>query len=184
MFDLDPLTGNIDQLQASLKHRASASLPDGAVTVEVCADGSLHRIRLTDTGRGLDADTLLDTVVHLHATALADARQSVAVAVDRIEKDPRLRAQRDRKTDALVQPLPEDAAPAKPSAAEKQLPQQFTEPAPDPWASPGRKTTSPSNVPRTMGPPSVQRPKRNPEPADWDDDDEYFEQKRRDGWLV
>ncbi|QIS08806.1 hypothetical protein [Nocardia arthritidis] len=185
MADLDPLTGNIEQLDASLTRRATASLLGGAVTVEVGADGSLHAIRVTEMGRSLDLDTLLDSVVRLHAVALEDARQSVAVAITRIENDPRLRAQRERTTDTLAQPLPRKPAPEPP--AKTAAPQQFTGLAPDPWATPGRKTTPFQGTPQPSAPspqpPSPQRPQRNTQPADWDEDDEYFERKRRDGWF-
>ncbi|MGQ4616863.1 hypothetical protein [Nocardia sp. R7R-8] len=80
-----------------------------AVSVEVGPDGSLRAIRLTDNGRRLDPDTLVEAIVRLHAVALAESRKSVAAAVARIENDPRLRAQHDRTVDALGQPLPHPA---------------------------------------------------------------------------
>lgn len=103
MDDIDPLTGHIENLQTSLTHGASASMAGDIASIDVGPDGSLRAIRLTDYGRRLDPDTLVEAIVRLHATALAEARTSVADAVARVENDPRLLALRERMTDALNQ---------------------------------------------------------------------------------
>ncbi|RDI56000.1 hypothetical protein [Nocardia mexicana] len=113
MTDIDPLTSNIEQLHTSLAGRATAG---DVAEVEVGPDGSLHAIRLTDYGRRLDPDTLVDALVRLHATALTEARASVAAAVARLENDPRLLAQREDMIDAANQPLPPQSAGASRSA--------------------------------------------------------------------
>ncbi|MEV6323944.1 hypothetical protein ACWEPH_00950 [Nocardia beijingensis] len=141
MSDIDPLTSNIEQLETSLAQPATASMAGDVAAVEVGPDGSLRAIRLTDVGRRLDPDTLVEAIVRLHATALANARKSVAAAIAQIENDPRLRAQHERAVDALSQPLPREVSPAAPSwsqprtpswpAPQQSRPQQRREPTPE-----------------------------------------------------
>ncbi|WP_280491068.1 hypothetical protein [Nocardia asiatica] len=137
MSDIDALTSNIEQLETSITQPATASMAGDIAAMEVGSDGSLRAIRLTDLGRRLDPDSLVQAIVRLHATALAEARKSVATAIAQIENDPRLRAQHDRTADALNQPLPRQASPAAPSwpqpqpswpAPEQSRPQQRREP--------------------------------------------------------
>lgn len=141
MSDIDPLTGNLEQLETSLTRASAASMAGDVATVEVGPDGSLRAIRLTDVGRRLDPDTLVEAIVRLHATALAESRTSVAAAIARIENDPRLRAQHDRIVDTLNQPMPSHTAPAVASwpqprtpswpAPQQSVPQQRREPTPE-----------------------------------------------------
>ena len=112
MGDIDPLTGTIGNLQDAVNQPATAA--GDVATVELAPDGTLTAIHLTDHGRRLDPDTLVEAIVRLHATAMADARGSVADAVARLENDPRLRAQRDGMVDALSQPLPRQADSSPP----------------------------------------------------------------------
>jgi hypothetical protein len=107
MPGIDPLAGNVEQLQASLTQSAVASMANGVASIEVGPDGSLRAIRLTAHGRRLDPDTLVDAIIRLHAAAFAEARQSVRDAVARLERDPRLLATREGMMDALSQPLPQ-----------------------------------------------------------------------------
>ncbi|WP_280240701.1 hypothetical protein [Nocardia abscessus] len=138
MSDLDPLTGNIEQLETSLTQSSAASIAGDAATVEVGPDGSLRAIRLTDLGRRLDPDTLAESIVRLHAAALAESRTAVAAAIARIENDPRLRAVHTRTVDALDRPLPHDASP---SALSWPQPQPSTS-APIPPPAPRRQPTA------------------------------------------
>ncbi|MBF6062826.1 hypothetical protein IU500_13405 [Nocardia terpenica] len=111
MNDVDPLTGHIENLEASLTHGASASMAGDIASIDVGLDGSIRAIRLTDYGRRLDPDTLVEAIVRLHATALRQARNSVADAVARLENDPRLLALRERVTDAFNQQPHQQATP-------------------------------------------------------------------------
>ncbi|GAB2699650.1 hypothetical protein [Nocardia thraciensis] len=104
MADIDPLTGSIERLQNAVSGPATAAAPEAAV--DVGADGTLRAIRLTDYGRRIDPDTLVEAIVRLHAAALADARRSVADAVTRLENDPRLLAQREHLVDTFARPAP------------------------------------------------------------------------------
>jgi hypothetical protein len=157
MNDVDPITGNIEQLQASLTSPAQAAMAGNIATVEVGPDGSIHAIRLTDLARRLDPDTLVETIVRLHASALAESRKSVAEAVARLENDPRLRARREQMIDALNQPLPPRQAPAAPA-----WPQQA--PA---WPAP----------PQRLSPPTQ---RREPTPEEDEEMDRYYQRK---SWL-
>jgi hypothetical protein len=158
MSDIDPLTGNIEQLETSLT-RSAASMAGGVATVEVEPDGSLHAIRLTDVGRRLDPDTLVDAIVRLHAAALAESRKSVAAAIAQIENDPRLRAQAARTADALNQPLP----------------QHQPAPAAQSWPQP-----SASTWPTTPQPSAAPTPRREPTPEEEEEMDCYYQRK---SWL-
>ncbi|WP_157555267.1 hypothetical protein [Nocardia crassostreae] len=104
MADIDPLSGLIGQLESALG-AAAPSVGDAAVTVEVEPDGALRAIRLTDAGRRMDPDVLVETIVRLHGEALRQTRSAVVAAIDAIENDPRLRAYREGVIDALQQPL-------------------------------------------------------------------------------
>lgn len=108
MSEIDPLSGLIGHLETAVNRPASASAAGGAATVEVGPDGSLYAIRLTEAGRRMDPDALVETIVRLHADALGRVRADVAAAIAAIENDPRLRAYREQTIDALRQPLPRD----------------------------------------------------------------------------
>ncbi|MFI5783161.1 hypothetical protein [Nocardia sp. NPDC051570] len=131
MNDIDPLTGHIENLQDSLTQGATASMAGGIASVDVGPDGSLRAIRLTDSGRRLDPDTLVEAIVRLHATALAEARKSVADAVTRLENDPRLLTQREHLIDTLHQPPPGQSAAAPSFPWPQQAPASRREAMPD-----------------------------------------------------
>ncbi|MEU1983620.1 hypothetical protein [Nocardia sp. NPDC019395] len=116
MSDIDPLTGHIEQLHTALNGFTTTS---EVASVEVGPDGSLRAIRLTDTGRRLDPDSLAEAIVRLHAVALAESRQAVLAEIVRVENDPRLRAHQQRVTDALARPWPEQPAAPVPPASER-----------------------------------------------------------------
>ncbi|MGV9821162.1 hypothetical protein [Nocardia xishanensis] len=114
MSDIDPLTGQINELQASLQ--AAPHRPENQLArIEVGEDGALQAIHLTDLGRQLDPDTLCAEIVRLHAEALAESRKAISAAIAEIENDPRLQALIERSTDALNQRLPEPAPPPIPA---------------------------------------------------------------------
>ncbi|WP_067462659.1 hypothetical protein [Nocardia amamiensis] len=156
MSDIDPLTSNIEQLETSLTRSATASTAGDVAAVEVDPDGSLRAIRLTDVGRRLDPDTIVEAIVRLHAAALVEARKSVAEAIAKIENDPRLRTQHDRAVDALNQPVPRQAHPTTPSWPQPQTP---TRPAPQQ---------------------SVSQQRREPTPEEDEEMDRYYQRK---SWL-
>lgn len=56
---------------------STATAPDGSISVQVSADGTIHRWQLTDTGRHIDADQLVGTVIELIGHARNDARNKV-----------------------------------------------------------------------------------------------------------
>ncbi|RDI68022.1 hypothetical protein [Nocardia pseudobrasiliensis] len=108
MSGIDPLAGNIEQLQTALARPVTAVSAEAAI--DVGPDGGLLAIRITDHGRRLDPDSLAEVIVRLHASALTEARRAIADAVARLEADPRLRARREQLTDALQQPPSRRAA--------------------------------------------------------------------------
>ncbi|MEV0028975.1 hypothetical protein [Nocardia sp. NPDC050793] len=114
MSDIDPLTGQINELQASLQ--SARHRPESQVArIEVGEDGGLQAIHLTDMGRRLDPDTLCAEIVRLHAEALIESRKAISAAITEIENDPRLQALIERSTDALNQRLPAPETPPAPS---------------------------------------------------------------------
>ncbi|GAB0104139.1 hypothetical protein JMUB6875_31130 [Nocardia sp. JMUB6875] len=103
MSDIDPLSGLIGALESAVGEPGAAATGDAA-TVEVGPDGTLRAIRLTEAGRRMDPELLVEAIVRLHADALAQSRAGVAAAIDAIENDPRLRAYREGLVGALQQP--------------------------------------------------------------------------------
>lgn len=175
----DPLHANTDRLHAGITRSASAALAGAVASVQVSADGALEAIHLTEAGRRLDPDTLVDAIIRLHATALARSRQVVNAAIAELDNDPRLRAQRERYADALDQPLPQQPLfptqqPPSPPQYQPLLPQHqslYAQPvAPEQqypgWAPPA---TTPAAASR-----------RAPTQEDDEADDEYFQRK---SWL-
>ncbi|WP_433625768.1 hypothetical protein [Nocardia sp. CA-120079] len=159
MSDIDPLTSQIDQLQSSLNQPTGASTVGAVASVEVGVDGSLQAIHLTDVGRRLDPDTLVAEIVRLHAEALAESRKAIAAAIAQIENDPRLRALKERGTDALNQPRPQQQAPAA-----------SPPPVPQPPAQPGavarsQPRLSPEPIASTRPRPQVQTEHSQPSAA-------------------
>ncbi|MGC4994046.1 hypothetical protein [Nocardia salmonicida] len=145
----DPLHANTDRLHTGITRSASAALAGAVASVQVSADGALEAIHLTEAGRRLDPDTLVDAIIRLHATALARSRRVVNAAIAELENDPRLRAQRERYADALDQPLPH----AQPVAPEQH----------------------PGWAPAATTPAAASR--RAPTQEDDEADDEYFQRK-------
>jgi len=203
MSDIDPLTGQIDQLQLSLSQPTSASTAGAAASVEVGVDGSL-RINLTDVGRRLDADSLVAEIVRLHADALAESRAAIAAAIAQIENDPRLRALQERGTDALNQPRPQQQAPVAPTPPGRSGAENWsqTRRSPEPIAStrprtqnrsaqpPAAPPRAPAAPPRAASPSWPQPPAATPsaepvrsrEPTQEEEEemDRYY---RRESWL-
>ncbi|MFE3000939.1 hypothetical protein ACFXG4_38890 [Nocardia sp. NPDC059246] len=110
MTGVDPLTRTIERLQSSLTRSASASTANNEVTVHVGPDGSLRTIQLSDLGHRLSPAQLADTVIRLHALALAQARAAITDAVAQLDSDPRVTAQRRHLTEALNRPVAVQAA--------------------------------------------------------------------------
>ncbi len=160
---LDPLDADIGRLHTGLHRPADASATGNIASVRVGADGTLESVQLTDAARRLDPDTLVATIVRLHAAALAESRAAVIDAVARLENDPRLRARREEYVDALGQVPPSTAA--QHSAAQ---------PGEHGWstAGQGRPVEHGWNTsPATHSAPTAE---------DDDADDEYFQ---RESWL-
>ncbi|WP_433662688.1 hypothetical protein ACQPW1_11395 [Nocardia sp. CA-128927] len=68
----------VEMLTFALSERRSvASDPTRSVTIEVTADGAIHSIRLSDAGRRICAEQLVEMIKQLHATATAEAQQAV-----------------------------------------------------------------------------------------------------------
>ncbi|MFF2083616.1 hypothetical protein ACFVVM_07555 [Nocardia sp. NPDC058176] len=153
---LDPLPATTDQLHAGLHGPASAAQAGEVAAVRVGVDGTLESITLTEAGRRLDPDALVDAIVRLHVAAMAQSRRAVADAVARLEQDPRLLAVRERYVDALQQPHPAAEPPGQSQPVPHQQPQHTEQQVG--WGTSYR------------------------EPTDEDDeaDDEYFQ---RDTWL-
>ncbi|WP_336086318.1 hypothetical protein [Nocardia sp. SSK8] len=120
---LDPLDADTGRLHAGLNQPASASAAGNIATVRVGADGALEAVHLTEAARRLDPDTLVATIVRLHAAALAESRAAVMAAVARLETDPRLRDRRERYVDALGQAPPSAQSPLTPQPATPHRPQ-------------------------------------------------------------
>ncbi|MGF0319886.1 hypothetical protein [Nocardia fluminea] len=169
---LDPLHANTDRLHAGITRPASAALVGEIASVQVSADGTLEAIHLTDAGRRLDADTLVDAIIRLHATALARSRQTVNAAIAELDNDPRLRAQRERYADALGQPLPQQ--PLFPTQ-QPTSPPQYQSPSTQP---PAPEQRYPDWAPPAATPAAT--PRREPTQEDDEADDEYFQRK---SWL-
>lgn len=83
---IDPLAGSPLRLppeEAELfriavkTHTANASALDGSVSVDVSADGTVHRWRLTDTARRVAPDQLVSTVIELIGKARTEAHDTV-----------------------------------------------------------------------------------------------------------
>ncbi|MGW4636114.1 hypothetical protein [Nocardia sp. NPDC004415] len=152
---LDPLDADIGRLHSGLNQPATAAAGADIATVRVGADGALESVQLTDAARRLDPDTLVATIVRLHAAALAESRAAVIAAVARLENDPRLRARREAYVDTLGQVPP---SPQQQQTAGQAQPQ----PAEHGW------NTTPATT------------RSAPTPEDDDADDEYFQ---RETWL-
>ncbi|AYF78179.1 hypothetical protein D7D52_34995 [Nocardia yunnanensis] len=116
MTGIDPLTHTIERLQSSLTQTSAASTAYKEVTVQVGPDGSLRSIQLSDMGHRLSPDQLTETIIRLHALALAQARTAVNDGVAQLESDPRVIAQRGQLIDALNRP------PATPAAQPQRRP--------------------------------------------------------------
>ncbi|MFD4461570.1 hypothetical protein [Nocardia sp. NPDC058480] len=175
---LDPLHANTDRLHAGITRPASAALVGAVASVQVSADGALEAIHLTEAGRRLDPDTLVDAIIRLHATALARSRQALNAAIAEIDNDPRLRAQRERYADALDQPLPQQ--PLFPTQQPTSPPQY--QPVPPQHQSPYTQSVAheqhPGWAPPATTPAAASR--REPTLEDDEADDEYFQ---RESWL-
>ncbi|MEU4323072.1 hypothetical protein AB0F85_29950 [Nocardia fluminea] len=177
---LDPLHAKIDRLHAGVTRPASAALVGAIASVQVSADGALEAIHLTDAGRRLDADTLVDAIIRLHATALARSRQTVNAAIAELDNDPRLRTQRERYADALDQPLPQQLL--FPRQQPKSSP-QYEPLAPQRHQSPYTQPTAPEQQYPGWAPPATTpatASRREPTQEDDEADDEYFQRK---SWL-
>ncbi|MFI6225052.1 hypothetical protein ACIBEH_31205 [Nocardia salmonicida] len=168
----DPLHANTDRLHAGITRSTSAALAGAVASVQVSPDGALEAIHLTDAGRRLDPDTLVDAIIRLHATALARSRQVVNAAIAELDNDPRLRAQRERYADALERPLPQE--PLFPTEQPPSPPQHRS-----PYAQP----VAPEQQYPGWAPPSTKAAatsRREPTQEDDEADDEYFQRK---SWL-
>ena len=170
--ELDPLQGATDRLHAGVDSAGRASMAGGVVSVQVSADGTLEAIHLNDAGRRLDPDTLVDAIVRLHATAMAETRGAIKDAIAQLESDPRLRAQREHYVDALQQPLPQQAPQAFPQQ-QSPAPQQSTQ-AQHPHGEPGYQTGW------GVATASAASTGREPTPEDDEADDQYYQ---RSSWL-
>ncbi|MFD4443801.1 hypothetical protein ACFWPK_28915 [Nocardia sp. NPDC058519] len=175
---LDPLHANTDRLHAGVTRPASAALVGAVASVQVSADGALEAIHLTEAGRRLDPDTLVDAIIRLHATALARSRQALNAAIAEIDNDPRLRAQRERYAGALDQPLPQQ--PLFPTQQPTSPPQY--QPVPPQHQSPYPPSVAPEQQHPGWAPPATTPAATRREPTLEDDeaDDEYFQ---RESWL-
>lgn len=58
-------------------HIATASASDGSITVQVSADGTVHRWQLSDTARSADSEQLIGTMIELIGQARIEARNTV-----------------------------------------------------------------------------------------------------------
>ncbi|MFE3543423.1 YbaB/EbfC family nucleoid-associated protein [Nocardia sp. NPDC059177] len=107
MGDIDPVSGHIAQLQRALTDaRGKATSADGAVLVEVGANGTLHKITVGDGGADLDPRRLAEMIVDLHREAVADAAAVMREAVAALGSDPRMQENRQDVVDKLAQPRP------------------------------------------------------------------------------
>ncbi|MFI2476748.1 hypothetical protein [Nocardia xishanensis] len=206
MSDIDPLTGQINELQASLQ--SARHRPENQVArIEVGEDGALRAIHLTDMGRRLDPDTLCAEIVRLHTEALAESRKAISAAIAQIENDPRLQALIERSTDALNQRLPDPAPPSAsspisvtqpllPDSATRQSvpatpassaprPPSHVPPGPGkpaPQVAPAPPSNLPPLPPSTRGAvqPSLPSKSREPTQEEEEEMDRYYQRK---SWL-
>ncbi|AYF78535.1 hypothetical protein D7D52_37230 [Nocardia yunnanensis] len=58
---------------------STATASDGSISVQVSADGTVHRWQVTETARRIDADQLVGTVIELIGRARNEARDKVHV---------------------------------------------------------------------------------------------------------
>ncbi|MEV6059067.1 YbaB/EbfC family nucleoid-associated protein [Nocardia asteroides] len=65
-----------------LRIRGTASTGDSSVTVEAGANGALHSVRLSESGRRLDPQQLVDHIVALHRLAHAEAGDAMRAALE------------------------------------------------------------------------------------------------------
>ncbi|MFD6453677.1 YbaB/EbfC family nucleoid-associated protein [Nocardia sp. NPDC060220] len=78
----------IEHLQeALLRIRGVASSSDQSVTVEVGANGSLHDIRLSESGLRLDPKILVEQIVGLHRLAHAEASDTMRATVEDLQDE-------------------------------------------------------------------------------------------------
>ncbi|MFJ2665378.1 YbaB/EbfC family nucleoid-associated protein [Nocardia fluminea] len=78
----------IERLQeALLRIRGTASSSDQSVTVEVGANGSLHDIRLSESGLRLDPKLLVEQIIGLHRLAHAEASDAMRATVEDLQAE-------------------------------------------------------------------------------------------------
>ncbi|MFD3428118.1 YbaB/EbfC family nucleoid-associated protein [Nocardia fluminea] len=78
----------IEHLQeALLRIRGTASSNDQSVTVEVGANGSLHDIRLSESGLRLHPKQLVEQIIDLHGLAHAEASDAMRATVEDLQAE-------------------------------------------------------------------------------------------------
>ncbi|MFC9896958.1 YbaB/EbfC family nucleoid-associated protein [Nocardia sp. NPDC127579] len=120
-MDIEQSQATIQQMQEALTRiRATASTVDGAVTVEVGADGFLHAITLDEFGRELDQRQLAEAIVDTYRSAFAEATALMHREVEYLEAAAR---------DAAPVEVPVQQSMAVPTAP---VAQELPRPAEDP----------------------------------------------------
>ena len=137
----------IERLQeALLRIRGTASSSDQSVTVEVGANGSLHDIRLSESGLRLDPKLLVEQIIGLHRLAHAEASDAMRATVEDLQAETATEDESEPigndldspevEPDAQSTASLEPASPADEQPREQNSP-QATDPLPNEAPGPG-----------------------------------------------
>ncbi|WP_433600366.1 YbaB/EbfC family nucleoid-associated protein [Nocardia sp. CA-135953] len=148
----------------------------GGVAIEVDSKGHLQAISVDAQAVAAGPSGLSDLILYAYRQAVQDAEPRAAAAMQELMDDPQVA----RVVDMTVQPntpisTVQPSAP-QPGGVEPHWTAPATIPSVD---SPHRAPLSPPVSTTSMG----QRPVTTPDYDDWDEEDDYYARKRRQGWL-
>ncbi|MEU5405863.1 YbaB/EbfC family nucleoid-associated protein [Nocardia asteroides] len=129
-----------------LRIRGTASSSDSSVTVEVGANGALHTVRLSESGRRLDPQQLVDHIVVLHRLAHAEAGEAMRATLEDHTVETSTADVNAQTGDDLDEAVAGSSTPVD-APAESPQPEPPNDEQPHDEASPRQRNPDPSPTP-------------------------------------
>ncbi|WP_433661363.1 YbaB/EbfC family nucleoid-associated protein [Nocardia sp. CA-128927] len=159
--------------QALAQIRGSART--GGVSIEVDSKGHLQAISIDAQAIAGGPNGLCNLILHAYQQAVQDAEPRAATAMQELMDDPQVA----RVVDMTVQPDPLTRATVQPTAAQSDAHERrWTTPTTTPGIESPHRAPLSAPVTKTSTGSATDR-----DNDDWDEEDDYYARKRRQGWL-